>query len=202
MHNLALRPRIAAGDLVIVHEDFQNHHAVYVKPGDVFHGYWGTFPHDAMIGARFGEKMHASNRSGTSSGGYVYLLAPTAELWTASLPHRTQILYIADISTICLQLELLPGSVCVEAGTGSGSLSHALARAVGASGKLKNLPFGDCRAQCRRSHGARSHARWRPRDRRARPSRRRRRRAARRADASRAAARTARLSTRMTTCRA
>ena len=67
---LQLRPRIAAGDLVIVHEDYSNHHAVRVTPGGAFHGYWGKFPHDQMIGKRFGERLHsggAADHSGTIS---------------------------------------------------------------------------------------------------------------------------------------
>jgi tRNA (adenine57-N1/adenine58-N1)-methyltransferase catalytic subunit len=41
--------------------------------------------------------------------GYIYLLAPTPELWTKVLGHRTQILYAGDIALICAQLELRPG---------------------------------------------------------------------------------------------
>lgn len=43
------------------------------------------------------------------SKGFVYLLFPTSELWTQALRHRTQILYVADISLITLFLELRPG---------------------------------------------------------------------------------------------
>lgn len=43
--------------------------------------------------------------------GYIYLLAPTPELWTQVLKHRTQILYAADIALICAFLELRPGSI-------------------------------------------------------------------------------------------
>ena len=38
------------------------------------------------------------------------------ELWTLALPHRTQILYMADISLILLELDIKPGSIVVEAG--------------------------------------------------------------------------------------
>lgn len=63
--------------------------------------------------------------------GYVHLLRPTPELWTLSLPHRTQIVYLPDISFITNELRIRPGCRVIEAGTGSGSMSHSLARTIG-----------------------------------------------------------------------
>lgn len=40
-----------------------------------------------------------------------------------------------------MQLEVGPGSVVCEAGTGSGSLSHAFLRAIGPTGKLYTCDF-------------------------------------------------------------
>ena len=60
----------------------------------------------------------------------MWLLAPTAELWTNVLAHRTQILYVYDIALICSWMDLKPGKVVLESGTGSGSLTHSLVRAV------------------------------------------------------------------------
>ena len=112
---------IAKGDLVVLYESHRSMKFFYVEPGKEEHNRFGHFPHAAMVGKPYGSKMQSSR----GNGGFVWLLSPTPELWTASLSHRTQILYIADISMICLQLELGPGAVVVEAGTGSGSLSHA-----------------------------------------------------------------------------
>ena len=62
--------------------------------------------------------------------GFVHLLPPTPEIWTASLPHRTQVVYTPDYSYILHQLRARPGTVIIEAGAGSGSFTHAAARAV------------------------------------------------------------------------
>ncbi|KAL2866250.1 tRNA 1-methyladenosine methyltransferase subunit GCD14 [Aspergillus lucknowensis] len=65
-----------------------------------------------------------------ASSGFLHLLCPTPELWTASLPHRTQVVYTPDYSYILHRLGVRPGSTIIEAGAGSGSFTHASARAV------------------------------------------------------------------------
>ena len=62
--------------------------------------------------------------------GFCHVLPPTPELWTASLPHRTQVVYTPDYSYIVQRLQIRPGSVVIEAGAGSGSFTHAAARAA------------------------------------------------------------------------
>jgi tRNA (adenine57-N1/adenine58-N1)-methyltransferase catalytic subunit len=62
------------------------------------------------------------------------------------LKHRTQILYAADIAAVCSFLELRPGCLVLESGTGSGSLTHSLARAVAPSGGVRTFEFHEGRA--------------------------------------------------------
>lgn len=64
------------------------------------------------------------------SSGFVHILPPTPEIWTTSLPHRTQVVYTPDYSYILYRLRALPGSTIIEAGAGSGSFTHAAVRAV------------------------------------------------------------------------
>ena len=93
-----------------------------------------------------------SSQVETSNGkNWVAVLHPTPELWTLALPHRTQILYAADISLVSLQLELRPGSIVLECGTGSGSMSHAIARTIAPSGHLFTFEFHQQRAEIAKS---------------------------------------------------
>ncbi|RWR97126.1 tRNA adenine58-N1-methyltransferase catalytic subunit TRMT61A [Cinnamomum micranthum f. kanehirae] len=120
--------KICDGDLVIVYERHDVMKAVKVCDGSELQNQFGIFKHSDWIGKPFGSRV-LSNK-----GGFVYLLAPTTELWTLVLSHRTQILYIADISFVISYLEIIPDRVVLESGAGSGSLSTSLARAVAPSG--------------------------------------------------------------------
>ncbi len=85
--------------------------------------------------------MHTSN-----GNNWVMVFHPTPELWTLTLPHRTQIIYTPDASIISLGLELRPGSKVIECGTGSGGLSHVIARTVSPNGHLYTYEFHEQRA--------------------------------------------------------
>lgn len=66
------------------------------------------------------------------------------------MDQRTQILYIADIAMIIFKLELKPGCLVLETGTGSGSLTASLARAVAPNGSVATFEFHEQRAQLAR----------------------------------------------------
>jgi tRNA (adenine57-N1/adenine58-N1)-methyltransferase catalytic subunit len=83
----------------------------------------------------------------SATAGYIYALYPTPALWTRALARRTQILYTPDISTILLLLDARPGSVICETGTGSGSLSHALAVAIAPTGHLYTHDIDETRVR-------------------------------------------------------
>ena len=65
-----------------------------------------------------------------AASGFVHVLRPTPELWTTSLPHRTQVVYTPDYSYILSRIRARPGTRIIEAGAGSGSFTHASVRAV------------------------------------------------------------------------
>ncbi|VDP87221.1 unnamed protein product [Echinostoma caproni] len=77
----------------------------------------------------------------STSRGHVHMLAFDPVLWSYSLPHRTQIIYPPDASLIVGGLDLLPGKCVMEAGTGSGSLTHFLAQAIWPTGRVRSFEF-------------------------------------------------------------
>ena len=76
----------------------------------------------------------------TASSGFIHILPPTPENWTTSLFHRTQVLYTPDYSYVLHRIRARPGSRLIEAGSGSGSFTHAAARAVFNGYQLVNEP--------------------------------------------------------------
>lgn len=88
----------------------------------------------------YGSQIPSSNGTG-----YLHILRPTPELWTRALPHRTQIVYTHDISFIQSKLRIQRGMTVIEVGTGSGSMTHALARAVGTTGRVLSYEYHERR---------------------------------------------------------
>ena len=80
--------------------------------------------------ANDGVRSAAAKMPIEAGSGFVHILPPTPEAWTSSLDHRTQVVYTPDYSYILQRLRVRPGSTIIEAGAGSGSFTHAAARAV------------------------------------------------------------------------
>lgn len=144
------KTHICENDTVILYLTINQIYSVIAKPTtlskkgqiveNVFQTPFGALKCSELIGVEYGSKINLSK-------GWGYVLQPTPELWTLTLPHRTQIIYTPDISIIILQLEISPGSVVVECGTGSGSLSHALIRTIKPHGHLYTFDFHENRVK-------------------------------------------------------
>lgn len=134
----------------------ENLQPVRVTKGQVINNRLGKFLLEKAIGQPFGYVLAQEN------GGKhkVALLRPTPELWTRCLPHRTQILYVADIALIVQMLKIGPGSVVIESGTGSGSMTHSLARAVGSTGRVCTFEFHPQRAEMAKQEFAKHGLSW------------------------------------------
>lgn len=140
---LQQRPVIAKEhDAVILYQGHQQLSYVQLQAGNLFHCKSGKFLHSEMIGKPLGSYIPGrSNRSNDSETPYILMLPLSASLWTQALPHRTQIIYETDIAMLILCMRLSPGKRVVEAGTGSGSLTHSMAKVVAPHGTVFTCDF-------------------------------------------------------------
>lgn len=96
------------------------------------------------IGREYGTRLL------NAKGKAIHIVKMTPELWTLALTHRTQVLYVADIAMVVFKLELKPGAVVLETGTGTGSLTTSLARAVAPHGKVATFDYHEERVRLAR----------------------------------------------------
>lgn len=110
---------IEEGDVVILYLGPNNMHSLEIKPkivnkkgkmvDNIFQTIYGALKVFSLVGQKYGTKIQLSR-------GWVYVLQPTSELWTLTVPHRTQIIYSPDISLIMYLMDLAPGSIIIETG--------------------------------------------------------------------------------------
>lgn len=133
---------IAEGDTVLVYEKHDLSKQVVITPRQQYTAQKGAVRHDDVIRnrERYGTKIYTSNKRG-----FVTILKPTSDMYTRNLSQRTQILYTPDISQVLLRLELRPGVRVCESGTGSGSLSTSITKAIMPTGHLYTFEFNESR---------------------------------------------------------
>ena len=90
----------------------------------------GVLKHNDLIGLSYGTQVFSH------MGAPFFLLQPSLADLLNELPRNTQILYPKDIGFIIVTMSIGPGQRVIEAGTGSGSMTIALAHAVGPEGKV------------------------------------------------------------------
>ena len=101
-----------------------------LKAGARFESHRGILMHDDLIGKPWGTQVFSH------IGSPFYLLQPSLGDLLVDLPRTTQILYPKDIGFIFVTMGIGPGRKVLEAGTGSGSMTTALAYAVGSDGQV------------------------------------------------------------------
>jgi tRNA (adenine57-N1/adenine58-N1)-methyltransferase len=121
---------IQEGDDVLLYLDKKRTYLVNVKDGKQFHTHKGFLGLGELIGKPFGS-------TATSSLGVTFhVLKPLIRDRIMKTERRTQVLYPKDIGFLLFQLDIGSGSRVVEAGTGSGALTMALANAVRPNGMV------------------------------------------------------------------
>ncbi|MDT0157130.1 tRNA (adenine-N1)-methyltransferase [Microbacterium sp. ARD32] len=122
-----------AGDRVQLTGPKGRMHTITLRADGELHTHHGVLAHTQLIGEPDGSVV-------TNSAGHEYLaLRPLLRDFAMSMPRGAAIVYPKDSAQIVMQADIFPGAVVVEAGVGSGALSLALLRAIGADGTLTSF---------------------------------------------------------------
>jgi tRNA (adenine57-N1/adenine58-N1)-methyltransferase len=121
---------IQAGDMVQLVGRDHKYRLVRLQSGADLHTHRGVIKHDDMIGKPWGARIDSH------LGRPFYLLPPSLHDVLRDTKRSSQIIFPKDIGYILLKLSIAPGVTVIEAGTGSGALTTALATAVGPQGRV------------------------------------------------------------------
>lgn len=121
-------PLTAAGDLVLLISSDHKRYLVRLQPGQTTHTHFGALRHDTLVGTAWGSAVQSQ------AGHRALLLEPGLNDLIEQSKRSTQIIYPKDAAYIVHRLALRAGSRVIEAGTGSGGLTTALAWAVAPTG--------------------------------------------------------------------
>lgn len=119
-----------AGDLAQLVGLTHKHFIFILQGGGDFQSHRGVIKHDDLIGKPWGTQVFSH------LGAPFFLLQPSLADLLTNLPRTTQIMYPKDIGFILVTMGVGPGQKVMEAGTGSGSMTTALAYAVGNEGRV------------------------------------------------------------------
>lgn len=119
-----------ASDTVLLISPDEKRFMVRLVAGAQMHTHRGFILHDALIGQPFGSTIK------TQMGRPFLLLQPSTLDLVMHIKRAGQIIYPKEIGAIILKMNIVPGARVVEAGTGSGALTLALARLVAPHGKI------------------------------------------------------------------
>jgi tRNA (adenine57-N1/adenine58-N1)-methyltransferase catalytic subunit len=120
----------AAGDLALLVGLRHKHFIFPLLSGGSYHTHRGILSHDDLIGRPWGTQVFSHQ------GAPFFMLQPSLADLLVDLRRSTQIMYPKDIGFILTSMSVGPGQRILEAGTGSGSMTVALAYAVGPQGAV------------------------------------------------------------------
>jgi tRNA (adenine57-N1/adenine58-N1)-methyltransferase len=120
----------AIGDLVMLVSSTKKMYFFRLTPGGQLQIHRGVIDHDDLIGKPWGSQVY------THIGSPHYLLQPALADLLREIKRNTQIIYPKDAGFILVSMNIGPGACVIEAGSGSGALTTALAWAVGPQGRV------------------------------------------------------------------
>ena len=124
------RTHVQPGDLAQLVSPTNKSFILRLLPGGKFESHRGILHFDELIGQPWGSQVV------THTGKSYFLLQPSLADILQDTKRNTQIMYPKDIGYILVRLGIGPGVQVLEAGTGSGAFTTALAWAVGTQGQV------------------------------------------------------------------
>ena len=121
---------ISQGDDIFLYLDRRRTYLVKVEAGKSFHTHKGYIQLGDLIGKEYGTRIVSSMGIGFIA------LKPNLRDYIFKSNRRTQISYPKDISLIIMYSGIGPGSRVVEAGTGTGALTSAIAHYIKPMGRV------------------------------------------------------------------
>jgi len=118
------------GDRVYLYMDDGRDYLLKIQEGKQFSTHRGNILHDEIAGKNYGENVL------TTKGNRVYILPVGIIENIFHMKRSSQIVYPKDLGFILLMLDIKEGNRVIDVGLGSGSMSAAMARLVGSSGKV------------------------------------------------------------------
>jgi tRNA (adenine57-N1/adenine58-N1)-methyltransferase len=122
--------KIKEGDYVLLYLSHRKTYLVKIEAGKTFHTHKGYVKFDDIIGKEYGSTVKSNLDI------QFVALKPLLRDYIMKSVRRTQITYPKDIALIVMFSGIGPGSHIVEAGTGTGALTAALAHFVRPNGKV------------------------------------------------------------------
>lgn len=122
--------KITEGDYVLLYLKQRKTYMVKVEAGKTFHTHKGFVRFDELIGKDYGSTIVSS------LGSDFVALKPQLRDYIMKSARQTQINYPKDIALIVMFSGIGPGSRLVEAGTGTGALTSALAHYAKPKGRV------------------------------------------------------------------
>ncbi|UCD00462.1 MAG: tRNA (adenine-N1)-methyltransferase [Promethearchaeota archaeon] len=125
---------IKENDLIFLILDEKRRWLVQVKSGGNFHTHRGIIEFNDIIGKNFGSVVFS--RPFETQGYKFYILKPLPSDYILHMIRKTQIIYPEDAGMILIYSGIGPGSVVIEAGSGSGALTCILGNFVRPNGHI------------------------------------------------------------------
>jgi tRNA (adenine57-N1/adenine58-N1)-methyltransferase len=119
-----------SGEQVLLIDQRGRTYLFTLQTAGTYHTHSGTLAHDRLIGQPEG------TRAETSGGMVLVAFRPRFADYALKMKRGAQVIYPKDLGPILMYADVFPGARVLEAGTGSGSLTIALCRAVGATGQI------------------------------------------------------------------